>query len=224
MKILVVEDNPRLADRIQRKLRKSYVIDFVSTGHEALVQLTDIEYSVILLDLGLPDMHGAEVCKRIRDMKIDIPILILTGVDDMPTRVELLQIGADDYVTKPFNSDELKARIEALLRRRARPILPKILTYHGLVIDPSERTVKRDDVDISLRRKEFDILEYLVMNSGRVLTRKMILDHVWSADSTSWLGTIDVHIKHLRDKLDRPFTTSFIRTVYGVGYKVDRPE
>ncbi|MFZ2126557.1 MAG: response regulator transcription factor [Candidatus Microsaccharimonas sp.] len=224
MKILVVEDNPRLADRIQRKLQKTYLIDFVNTGHEALVQLADIEYGVILLDLGLPDMHGVEVCKKIRDMKINIPILVLTGVDDMPTRVELLNMGADDYVTKPFDSDELKARISALLRRRARPILPQILTYHGLVIDPSERTVERDGIAISLRRKEFDILEYLVMNSGRVLTRKMILDHVWSADSTSWLGTIDVHIKHLRDKIDRPFATSFIRTIYGVGYKVDSPE
>jgi len=224
MKLLVVEDNPRLADRIQRKLRKSYMLDFASTGHEALIQLADIEYGVILLDLGLPDMQGIEVCRKIREMKIDIPILILTGTDDISTRVELLNIGADDYVTKPFDSDELKARIQVLLRRRSRQPVPPIITFRDVVIHPSQRRVTRDGIDIPLRRKEFDILEYLVTNNGRVLTRRMILDHVWTADSSSWLGTIDVHIKHLRDKIDKPFKFPIIKTSYGVGYKVDASE
>lgn len=224
MKLLIVEDNPRLSDRIKRKLHKTYLLDIVETGHEALVQVTDTEYGVILLDLGLPDMTGTEVCKKIREMGVHTPILILTGVDDTPTRVELLHLGADDYVTKPFDSSELKARIVALSRRRSRQPVPSILTFHDIVIDPAQRTVTKANQNISLRRKEFDILEYLVTNAGRVLTRKMILNHVWTADSTSWQGTIDVHIKHLRDKIDKPFGSAIIRTIYGVGYKIDLPE
>lgn len=224
MKLLVVEDNARLADRIQRKLNKLYLLDFASSGHEALVQLTDIEYGVIILDLGLPDMNGLEVCKRIRDLNIDIPILILTGNDDTTTKVELLSMGADDYMTKPFDSDELKARLQALYRRKSKKLLPPVINFSDLTIDPAKRSVVRAGNIIHLRRKEFDILEYLVNNRGRVLTRKMILDHVWTADSNSWLGTIDVHIKHLRDKIDRPFGSHLIKTCYGVGYKIELPE
>jgi two-component system OmpR family response regulator len=224
MKLLVIEDNVRLSDRIQRKLNKLYVLDFASSGHEALVQLSDVEYGVIILDLGLPDMNGLEVCKRIRELRIDTPLLILTGNDEVLTKVELLRAGADDYMTKPFDGDELKARLDSLQRRRSKKILPAIIEFADLVIDPAKRSVTRANLNIHLRRKEFDILEYLVSNSGRVLTRKMILDHVWTADSTSWVGTIDVHIKHLRDKIDRPFESHLIKTSYGVGYKIESPQ
>jgi two-component system OmpR family response regulator len=223
MKLLVVEDNARLSDRIQRNLGKLYVLDFASSGHEALIQLSDIEYGVIILDLGLPDMNGLEVCRRIRDLHIDIPILVLTGNDEVLTKVELLRTGADDYMTKPFNSDELKARLEALQRRKSKKILPATIEFADLTIDPAKRSVARSGINIYLRRKEFDILHYLVSNSGRVLTRKMILDHVWASDSTSWVGTIDVHVKHLRDKIDKPFESQLIKTSYGVGYKVELP-
>jgi two-component system OmpR family response regulator len=226
MKLLVVEDNARLVDRIQRKLYKLYTLDFATSGHEALVQLSDIEYGVIILDLGLPDMNGLEVCRKIRTLNIQIPILILTGNDEIVSKVELLNAGADDYMTKPFNGEELKARLDSLLRRRSKKILPAIIEFADLTIDPSKRRVTRANLDIHLRRKEFDILEYLVSNNGRVLTRKMILDHVWSADSTSWVGTIDVHIKHLRDKIDKPFESRshLIKTSYGVGYKIELPQ
>jgi DNA-binding response OmpR family regulator len=181
----------------------------------------EIQYGVILLDIGLPDISGIEVCKSLRKMKIDIPILILTGIDDMDTRVLVLECGADDYVTKPFNSDELKARIIALSRRRTRRPPESILEYKDLRMNLGQRTVHRNGQVIALRRKEFDILEYLISNQGRVLTRDMIMNHAWDADKISWNSTIDVHIKHLRDKIDKPFDESIIKTSYGLGYKID---
>jgi len=224
MKLLVVEDNPRLAERIKHKLKRIYAIDVAETAHDSLEKVKDIEYDVILLDLGLPDMSGLEVCKQLRIAKINTPILILTGVDDMDTRVSLLNSGADDYVTKPFHSEELLARISALARRRARNAPRTIIHYQDLIIDIEERKVTRAGAEIYLRRKEFDILEYLVTNKGRVLTRDMIMNHVWDGDRVSWNSTIDVHIKHLRDKVDRPFASAIIKTAYGLGYRVDSLE
>jgi len=221
MKLLLVEDNPRLAERISYHLRKSYVLDTVATGQDALNKIMAVEYGVILLDLGLPDMSGLAVCEKLRSMNIDNPILVLTGNGDIVDRVKLLDAGADDYVTKPFNTDELRARIAAVGRRKSRGHTQSRITYRDLIIDVARHTVTRAGANIVLRRKEFDILEYLVTNQGRIMTREMIMDHVWSAHTTSWTSTVDVHIKHLRDKIDRPFRTAYIKTAYGLGYKVD---
>lgn len=221
MKLLVVEDNPRLAERIKRKLHDIYSIDAVETGRDALEKIREVDYGVVVLDLGLPDISGYEVCKRIRDIGLDTPILILTGVDDMNSRVQLLDCGADDYLTKPFDSNELRARIAALGRRRSRRPPRSILTYQDVIIDRDRRIVTRKGMTIALRRKEFDILEYLVDNNGRVLTREMIMNHVWDGDKVGWTSTVDVHIKHLRDKIDRPFEFPIIQTAYGLGYRVD---
>lgn len=221
MKLLLVEDNPRLAERISYHLRKSYVMDTVSTGKDALDKVQAVEYGVILLDLGLPDMSGLEVCERIRDMNINNPILVLTGNGDITDRVKLLDAGADDYVTKPFNTDELRARIAAVGRRQIRSHIRSLITYRDLTMDVAQHKVSRAGVDISLRRKEFDILEYLITNSGRIMTRDMIMDHVWSSHTNSWTSTVDVHIKHLRDKIDKPFESAYIKTAYGLGYRVD---
>ena len=221
MKLLLVEDNPRLAERISYHLRKSYVLDTVATGQDALNKVMAVEYGVILLDLGLPDMSGLAVCEKLRSMHIDNPILVLTGNGDMSDRVKLLNAGADDYVTKPFNTDELRARIAAVGRRKSRGHTQSQIIYRDLIIDVARHTVTRAGTSVALRRKEFDILEYLVTNQGRIMTREMIMDHVWSAHTTSWTSTVDVHIKHLRDKIDRPFETAYIKTAYGLGYKVD---
>ena len=221
MKLLLVEDNPRLAERISYHLRKSYVMDTVSTGQDALDKVQSVEYGVILLDLGLPDMSGLEVCEKMRLLNINNPILVLTGNGDMTDRVALLNAGADDYVTKPFNTDELRARIAAVGRRQTRSHMRALITYRDLIMDISQHKVSRSGIEISLRRKEFDILEYLITNSGRIMTRDMIMDHVWSSRSNSWTSTVDVHIKHLRDKVDRPFETAYIKTAYGLGYRVD---
>lgn len=221
MKVLLVEDNERLAERISYKLKDYFVVDSVSTGQDAIKKILKINYSVILLDLMLPDVIGLDVCKIVRKNNINTPILILTGVGNLLSKIELLDSGADDYVTKPFDINELRARITALSRRQARQKLAPKLQYKNILIDTNEHKVYINEQEILLRRKEFDILHYLIQNQGRVLTRKMIMDHVWNHDSTSWVTTVDVHIKHIRDKVDRPFGTDHIKTAYGLGYKVE---
>lgn len=224
MKLLVVEDNPRLAERLLHQLQKRYTVDIARTGHEALALLNSATPDCVILDLGLPDMPGLEVCRRLREISQDIPILILTGVDEKLSRIQLFEAGADDYVTKPFESAELKARIDALGRRRARGSAQTTLTIGDLSLDLSRRSAARDGTIVQLRRKEFDILEYLVRNAGRVMSRQMIINHAWPATSTTWSGSVDVHIKQLRDKIDRPFSYPLIKTSYGVGYIIEQPE
>jgi len=221
MKLLLVEDNLRLSERISYYLKKHYIVDTVESGEDAIEKAVSIQYGVILLDLGLPGMPGLEVCKKMRQLKVTSPILVLTGNADMTDRISLLDAGADDYVTKPFNTDELRARIAAVGRRQTRSHIRSIIEYRDLRIDIDQHKVSRLGTDIKLRRKEFEILEYLVTNKGRIMTRDMIMDHVWSSSSNSWTSTVDVHIKHLRDKIDRPFEQAYIRTAYGLGYKVD---
>jgi len=221
MKLLLIEDNQRLSERISYHLRKSYVVDIVESGEDALEKVKNIEYGVILLDLGLPGMSGLEVCKNIRRLKVDNPILVLTGNADITDRVALLNAGADDYVTKPFNTDELRARIAAVGRRQTRSHIRSIITYRELTMDIDQHKVSRAGAEITLRRKEFDILEYLITNKGRIMTRDMIMDHVWSSHTNSWTSTVDVHIKHLRDKVDKPFEDAYIKTAYGLGYKIE---
>lgn len=221
MKLLLVEDNQRLAERISYHLRKSYIVDVVESGEDALERIKYIEYGVILLDLGLPGMSGLEVCKHMRLLRVNNPILVLTGNSEMADRVNLLNAGADDYVTKPFNTDELRARIAAVGRRQTRSHIRSIIQYRDLRMDVEQHKVSRLGVELTLRRKEFDILEYLITNQGRIMTRAMIMDHVWNSHTNSWASTVDVHIKHLRDKVDRPFEDAYIKTAYGLGYKID---
>lgn len=220
MKILLVEDNDRLADRLSEKLSKKYVVDRASTASEAHVLSSQVDYNLILLDLGLPDENGADVCRDIRRKK-DVPIIILTGEFDTATKVSLLEIGADDFIVKPFDFKELTARIDAVSRRQSRPRLKKTLIHKGLIVNTERQEVSRDGIGIKLRKKEFQILEYLLLNKGRILTREMILSHAWGHDTTSWKGTVDVHIKHLRDKIDRSFDEKHIKTVYGLGYRIE---
>jgi len=221
MKLLIVEDNPRLAERIKDKLKNKYNVDLAETGQRAIEMALAMDYGVIVLDIGLPDISGYEVCAALRESEVQTPILILTGIDEIETRVQLLSKGADDYVTKPFNTDELRARIAALGRRRTIRTMQPLITYSDLVINLDQRKVLRGGIEIDLRRKEFDILEYLISNSGRILTRDMILNHAWDADKVGWTSTVDVHIKHLRDKIDKPFNSQIIKTAYGIGYRVD---
>jgi DNA-binding response OmpR family regulator len=221
MKILLIEDNKMLADSLKKQLGKTYVIDAVRTGEEGLQHALDGSYDLIILDLGLPDKSGHEVCKGIRAGNIMAPILILTGVDTVKSKVMLLEDGADDYLAKPFNVAELRARIAALLRRPTANYVANVLSVQDLTLDPQRRSVERAGQRIMLRRKEFDILEYLVRNQGRPVTRAMILDHAWDGSRDAWNNTVDVHIKHLRDKVDRPFGAPLIQTAYGIGYMID---
>ena len=210
-----------LIDSVKKLLDGSYTIDHACTGRAGIECARSVHYSLILLDLGLPDIDGFEVCRELRSSNITAPILVLTVQKDPKTTVKLLNCGADDYITKPFNSEALKARVAALLRRNPDMSKERIITVSDLSVNVTRREVQRSGVTIPLRRKEFDILEYLAANHGRALTRTMILDHVWEAGTEGWNNTVDVHIKYLRDKVDRPFKKSLIKTAYGVGYMID---
>ena len=221
MKILFIDDNRLLIDSVKNLLASTYTVDSANTGHEGIEKARSVKYSLILLDLQLPDMNGQDVCRQLRSANIIAPILILTVQKEPATSVQLLNFGADDYLTKPFNGDVLKARIAALLRRGQELHEEKVVGVRDLTVNITRRQVWHAGVNIPLRRKEFDILEYLITNHGRALTRTMILDHVWESGTEGWNNTVDVHIKHLRDKIDRPFGTSLIKTSYGIGYMVD---
>lgn len=221
MKLLIIEDNPRLASRIKKQLRQWFIVETAASGDEGLRLASTAIFDIVLLDLGLPDTPGLMVCKQLRQLSKDIPILVVTGIDTTESRVELLDAGADDYITKPFELAELKARINALARRRSRNESQSNITIGDLIIEPSSRFVSRAGQSILLRRKEFDILEYLAANAGRVMSRQQIINHAWPTGSSSWVGSVDVHIKQLRDKIDKPFSYPLIKTTYGVGYMVD---
>lgn len=218
MKLLYIDDNRLLADGVKKALSDDYIVDITHTGEEGIEQAKRITYSLILLDLGLPGMKGIEVCRTLRQAHISTPILVISAQKDPAISVELLNLGADDFVTKPFNIEVLKARIAALLRRLPDLQAEKVVAISDLEVNITRRQVCRRGIKILLRRKEFDILEYLASNRGRALTRSMILNHVWESDKESWNNTVDVHIKNLRDKIDRPFGHPLIKTAYGVGY------
>jgi DNA-binding response OmpR family regulator len=221
MKILYIEDNRLLIDSIKKLLGGTYLMDHARTGYEGIENARSVQYSLILLGLNLPDIPGHTVCQELRSANVTTPLLVLSAQKDFETSVKLLNYGADDYVTRPFQDDVLKARVAALLRRSQSLTNERIIDIHDLTMNITRRQVWRSGVLISLRKKEFDILEYLATNHGRVLTRSMILDNVWEYGTEGWNNTIDVHIKHLRDKIDRPFDRPLIKTAYGIGYLLD---
>lgn len=221
MKILFIDDNRLLIDSVRKFLTPTYIVDHTCTGREGIEKAASIKYALILLDLGLPDMTGLEVCQELRRTNISVPMLVLTIQKDPATSVRLLNCGADDYMTKPFNGNVLKARIAALLRRAQDIREEKVIGIGDLTVNITRRQVWRSGKIISLRKKEFDILEYMVVNHGHALTRSMILDHAWEAGSEGWNNTVDVHIKRLRDKVDRPFDKALIKTAHGIGYMLD---
>ncbi|HEY5442486.1 MAG TPA: response regulator transcription factor [Candidatus Saccharimonadales bacterium] len=221
MKLLLIEDNPALVKSVMDFLGDTWKITATASGHDGIRMAQATIYDMIILDLTLPDIYGHDVCKALRKAGVATPILVLSGIAESDSKIDLLQSGADDYVTKPFNIDELRARLLALLRRgHLDTETPYLLKIDTLTLDPLKRQVERGGQKIALRRKEFDILEYLLRNRGRVVTRTMIMDSVWEANSDSWNNTVDVHIKSLRDKIDRPFKRQLISTAYGVGYTI----
>jgi two-component system OmpR family response regulator len=222
MKLLFIDDNTALVRSITDFLGDNWELTPALTGRDGIRLAKSSGYDIIVLDLTLPDMSGHEVCRALRKAGISTPIIVLTGSLEAGTKVSLLKTGADDYVTKPFDANEFQARLLALMRRgHTYSEEPYVLKIDSLVLDPLKRQVERSGQKITLRRKEFDILEYLLRNRGRVVTRSMIMDNVWEADSDSWNNTVDVHIKCLRDKVDRPFKRQLISTAYGVGYTIN---
>jgi DNA-binding response OmpR family regulator len=212
-----------VAVALREALRDAYIVDVEHSGKAALANIQLASYDVILLDLGLPDMTGRAVCEQLRIRKVIAPVIIVSGDDAIDSKVSALDIGADDYITKPFHIGELKARIRAVLRRSVHQSeQPQaVLCVGDLELDPARRTVTREGKEVVLRRKEFDMLEYMMRNPGRTLTRTMILGHAWENSEGLWTNAVDVHIKHLRDKVDRPYEEQLIKTIHGVGYKLE---
>jgi len=224
MNLLCIDDNATLIKSLYRFFGDDYDITGTSSGEKAIMLANSHHYDAILLDLGLPDMPGLDVCTALREADIKTPILVLSGSADLNLKITLLEQGADDYMTKPFSIDELRARLSALLRRSTvDPTAPQSLPLQvsNLTLDPVSRRVERSGRRIELRRKEFDILEYLMRNRDKIITRTMIMQHVWEYGSQSWDGTVNVHIKHLRDRVDRPFKQKLIKTAYGLGYTIN---
>ena len=221
MKILLIEDDRELTTSLKGALSAQYTVDVTHTGEEGEFEATENDYDIIILDLLLPDADGMEICKRLRKAGVTVPILILTGKLDVSDAVAALDAGADDYLTKPFRLAELQARLRALVRRRPKVFSQSKLRVGDLSLDVEARTVERAGLVIELRRKELLLLEYLMRNSGKVVTRGMILDHVWESSADPVANTIDVHINFLRAKVDRPFPKALIKTVHGLGYKIE---
>jgi heavy metal response regulator len=223
MRILVVEDEKRIADFLSRGLESErYAVDVAHAGLPALDLLHHTDYDLIILDLGLPDIDGLAVLEKIRNRKTSPPVMILSARDSVDDRVKGLELGADDYLVKPFAFVELVARVRVLLRR-GQPT-PERLQVGDLTLDCIRRKVTRAGENIELAPKEFSILEYLMRNRGRPLSRTMIVEHVWDMDYDGLTNIVDVYIRHLRTKVDDPFPARMIHTVRGIGYMLEASE
>src|SRR6478609_5566396 len=223
MRILVVEDEKRIADFLCRGLEGAgYAVDAAGNGAAAIEHIHSTDYDLVVLDLMLPDMDGLQVLEKIRNRKVGPPVLILSARGGLDDRVRGLEQGADDYLVKPFAFVELLARVRALLRR-GQPT-PERLQVAELTLDCIRRKVVRGNETIELAPKEFGILEYMVRNKGRPLSRTMIVEHVWDMDYDGLTNIVDVYIRHLRSKIDDKWTQKMIQTVRGIGYMIDAPE
>ncbi|MBM3726491.1 MAG: response regulator transcription factor [Acidobacteria bacterium] len=223
MRILVVEDERKIADFVARGLESAgYAVDTAESGGMALDMSHAAEYDLLILDMMLPDMDGLAVIEKLRNRKSSPPVLVLSARGTVDDRVKGLEVGADDYLVKPFAFVELLARVRALMRRGQ--ATPERLQVGDLVLDCIRRKVTRDGEPIELAPKEFSILEYLMRNRGRPLSRTMIVEHVWDMDYDGLTNIVDVYIRHLRSKIDDRFPVKMIHTMRGIGYMVDVPE
>ncbi len=223
MRILVVEDDVPLASFLRKGLEaEHYAVDVAPDGEEARWLACECEYDLMVLDLNLPKLDGIGVLGRVRPKRPSLPVLVLTGRSRLEDRVQVLDLGADDCLLKPFSFTELAARVRALLRRR--PVTaPTLLRVADLELDRVERTVRRAGKRIELTSKEFGLLEYLLCNAGHRITRNMIVEHVWNLSFDTGTNIVDVYINYLRKKVDEGFSPRLIHTVRGVGYELRGP-
>ena len=220
-KLLLVEDDPRVAGFLRRGLEaEGYVVDVAGNGRDGLARARTQEYGLIILDRMLPQLDGLELCRRLRAERCESLVLMLTARDALPDKVEGLQSGADDYLTKPFAFDELLARVVALLRRgRSRPA-PEVLRVGDLTLDPASRRAIRGGREIPLTVREFALLRYLMANAGTVVSRARLLSDVWRYDFDPGTKLVDVYVRYLRQKIDAGAAKPLIHTVRGFGYMI----
>ena len=218
MRILLVEDDRKVASFIRRGLtEEGYAVDVIHDGENGLAMGLDRLHDIIVLDVMLPHKPGFQVLRELRQAKVTTPVLLLTARDAVEDKVQGLDAGADDYLTKPFAFAELLARVRALLRRAKTAETP-VLRVADLTLDPATRTVKRGQEAIPLTNREFALLEYFLRNPGRVLTRTMIAEHIWDYSFDAGTNVIDVYVNYLRKKIDAGRESKLIHTVRGVGY------
>lgn len=218
MPILLVEDNQDVANSIISELhKKNYLVEHVNTVSDALAYIEHQKLDLVILDLMLPDASGFDLINRVRTKDNTIPILVISALTEVDYRIKGLNMGADDYLVKPFNPEELIARVFALLRRQSNTATNR-LKFKTLELDLDEQIAYREGQPIELRRKEFQLLEYLIRNQGIVLSRFQLLDHAWGTDADIDSNKVDVHIRLLRKKIDIPFDEGYIRTIKGSGY------
>jgi two-component system, OmpR family, response regulator len=219
MRALIIEDDQTIADFVARGLREAgFAVDVAADGDEGLMLAADEPYDVAIVDLMLPKRDGLSVIDELRKRGRSTPVLILSAKRTVDDRVQGLQAGGDDYLTKPFAFAELLARVQALVRRATRTPDPTTLTVGDLSLDLLSRRVARGGTAIELRPREFALLEYLMRNAGRVVSKTMILSHVWEYNFDPQTNIVDVLVSRLRDKVDRPFDKKMLQTVRGVGY------
>jgi len=223
MRILVAEDDPHLGPSLKKGLEEShYAVDLVADGEEALSVGLAVPYNLIILDILLPRIDGFEVCKRLRDQKRMTPILFLSALSGLDHRVSGLDIGGDDYLTKPFAFRELEARVRALLRREG-PSKTSTLSFLDITLDTLSHEVRRGEREITLTSKEYVLLELLMRHPGQVLSRGMITEHMWDVDADHLSNVIDVYIRYLRRKLCEGGEPDVIHTIRGFGYQLKGP-
>jgi two-component system OmpR family response regulator len=220
VRVLVVEDEAKMAALVRKALElEGYSVDVAMTGTDAVWMGTENDYDAIVLDVMIPEPDGFEVCRRLRAEGRWAPILLLTARDSVDDRVVGLDAGADDYIPKPFSFAELYARLRALTRRGA-PERPRILEVGDLALDPARHRVMRDGKEIDLSPKEFALLELFMRHADEVLSRTTILEHVWDFAYDGTSNVVDVYVRYLREKIDRPFDRNTLETVRGVGYRL----
>ena len=222
MRILFVEDDKGIVRFVKKGLiENSYAVDVAFDGEEGLSLALHRNYDLIILDILLPEMDGREALKRLRKMEIQTPVIFLTAKDSENDIVQGLNLGADDYITKPFSFNELLARIRALLRRGKMVSPPSVLQIANLTLDVEGHRVLRDKMKIELTPKEYALLEFLMRHPGQIITRTMIAEKVWDYHFDSGTNVIDVHVSHLRNKIDKDFEPKHLHTIKGVGYVLE---